>query len=172
MVFVIHWHESAMDIHVFSIPIPPSLPSPPYPSGSSQCDSLPLSHQENNLWSGIQFSSAAQSCLTLCDSTYCSMPGFPVLHHLLELSQTHLHWIGDANQPSCPLLSTSPAFNFSQHQDLFQWVALCIRWPKYQSFSFSISSSSEYSGLISFRNGWFDLLAVQRTLKSLSQYHS
>ena len=68
----------------------------------------------------------------------------------------------------CP----SPAFNLSQHQVFFSELALCIRWPKYWSFSFSINPSNEYSGLISFRMGWLDLLAVQGTLKSLLQHHS
>ena len=78
-----------------------------------------------------------------------------------------------AIQPSHPLLSPSPpAFNLSQHQDLFQGVSLRIRWPKYWSFSLSISPSNEYSGLISFRMDWFDLLAVQGTLKSLLQHHN
>ena len=74
-------------------------------------------------WKNIQFCccSVAQLCLTLCDSMDCSMPGFPVLHHLLELTQTHVHLVGDAIQPSCPLSSPSPpAFNLSQHQGLFQ----------------------------------------------------
>ena len=67
--------------------------------------------------------SVTQLCLTLCDPMNCSMPGFPVLHHPPELAQTHVHWISDAIQPSHPLLSPSPpAFNLSQHQDLFQWV--------------------------------------------------
>ena len=71
-----------------------------------------------------QFSSAPQSCLTLCDAMDCSMPGFPVLHQLPELAQTHVHWVGDAIQPSHPLLSSSPpAFNLSQHQGLFQGVS-------------------------------------------------
>ena len=89
---------------------------------------------------------------------------------LLELAQTLIHWVGDALQPSYPLSSPSPpAFNPSQHQGLFQWVgsSFQIRWPKYWSFSFSISPSGEYSGLISFRTDWFDFLEVQGTLKSL-----
>ena len=72
--------------------------------------------------SSVQLSSVAQLCLTLCDPMDCSMPGIPVLHQLLELAQTHVHWVGDALQPSHPLLSPSPpAFNLSQHQGLFQW---------------------------------------------------
>ena len=101
----------------------------------------------------------------------CSTPGFPVHHQLPELTQTDIHWIDDASQPSHPLLSPSPpAFNlirvFSNES------VLCIKWPNYWSFSFSISPSSEYSGLISFRIDWFDLLAVQGTLKSFLQHHS
>ena len=100
------------------------------------------------------------------------MPGLPVHHQLPELVQTHVHRTGDAIQPSHPLSSpSSPAFNLSQHQGLFRWV-LHIRWPKYWSFSFSISPSNEYSGLISLRIDWFDLLAVQGTLKSVLQHHS
>ena len=102
----------------------------------------------------------------------CSMPGFPVLHYLPEFAQTHVHWVSDAIQPSHPLLSPSPpAFSLSQHRGLFQWVGSSIRWPKYWSFSLSISPSNECSGLISFRMDWLDLLAVQGTLKSLLQHH-
>ena len=86
-----------------------------------------------------------------------------------ELAQTHVHWVSDAIQPSHLLLSPSPpAFNLSQHQGLFNR----IRYPKYWNLRFSISPSNECSGLISFRIDWFDLLAVQGTLKSLLQYHS
>ena len=114
-----------------------------------------------------QFSSFGQLCLTLCDPMDCSTPGFLVHHQLLELAQTHVHRVGDTIQPSHPLTSLStPSFNLSLHQGLFQRVSWC---PKYWSFSFSISSSNEYSGLISFRIDWLDLLAVQGTLKSLLQ---
>ena len=103
----------------------------------------------------------------------CSTSGFPVHHQLLELAQTHVHQVGDVIQPSHPLLSPyPPAFNLSQHQGLFSKSVLCMRWPKYWSFSFSISPSSEYSGLISFRMDWLDLLAIQGTLKSLLHHHS
>ena len=103
----------------------------------------------------------------------CSTPGFPVLHHLPELAQAHVHWDSDAIQPSCPLSSPSPAFNLSQHQDLYSKdLAICIRWSKHWSFSFRIRPSNEYSQLIYFRIDWFDLLAVQGTLKSLLQHHS
>ena len=116
--------------------------------------------------------SVAQSCLTLCDPMNYSLPGFLFLHHL-ELAQNHVHWVSDAIQPSHPLSSPSPpAFNLSQHRGLFSESVVCIRWPKDWSFSFSISPSSEYSWPISFRMDWLDLLAVQRTLKSLLQHHS
>ena len=118
----------------------------------------------------VQFS---QSCLTLRDAMDCSMPGFPVHHQLQELTQTHVHWVGDAIQPSHRLSSPSPrAFNHSQNQGLFQWVSSLHQVAKDWSFSFSISPSNEYSGLISFRMEWLDLLAVQGTLKSLLQHHS
>ena len=120
----------------------------------------------------VQFSSVAQSCLTFCDPMDCSMPGFPFNQQLLELAQTHVPHIGDAIQPSHPLSSPSPpAFNLSQHESLFRESVLHITWPKYWSFSFSfsISPSNEYSGLISFRMDWLDL---QETLKSLLQQHS
>ena len=113
----------------------------------------------------------AKLCPTLRDPMNCSPPGFPVLHHLPELAQSHVHGVSDASPPSHPLLSPSPpSLNLSQHQGLFQELALCIRWPKYWSFSFSISPSNEHSGLIFFRIDQFDLLAVQGTLKSLLQH--
>ena len=94
-----------------------------------------------------------------------SKPGLPVHHQLPESTQTHVYWVGDAIQPSHPLSSPSPpALNLSQHQG--------VRGPKYWSFSFNISPSSEHPGLISFRMDWLDPLAVQGTLKSLLQHHS
>ena len=123
--------------------------------------------------SRVQFTSVAQSCLTLCDPIDCSTPGLPVHHQLLELAQTHVHWVGDAIQPSHPLSSSSPpAFSLSQHRVFSNESVLHIRWPQYWSFSFSISPPNEYSWLISFRIDWFDLLAVQGTLKSLLQHRS
>ena len=116
--------------------------------------------------------SVAQLCLTLWDPMDCSTPDIHVFHYLPEFAQTHVRWVGYAIQPSCPLSPPSPAFNLHQHQGLFSESVLCIRWPKYWSFSFSISPSNEYSGLISFRMHWLDLLAVQGTLKSLLQHHS
>ena len=121
----------------------------------------------------VQFSSVAQSCLTLCDSMNCSPPGLPVHHQHPESTQTSVHCVGDTIQPSHLLPSPSlPAFNLSQHQGFLQESAFPISWRMYCSFSFSISPSNEYSILISFRIDWLDLLAVQGTLKSLLQYHS
>ena len=102
-----------------------------------------------------------------------STPGIPVHHQLPEFTQIHVHQVSDAIQPSHPLLSPStPAPNPSQHQRLFQWSTLRMRWPKYWSFSFSIIPSKGIPGVISFRMDWLDLLAVQGTLKSLLQHHT
>ena len=100
-----------------------------------------------------------------------SMPGLPVYHQLLELAQTHVYWVGDAIQPSHPLSSPSPPA-FPIIRVFSNKSTLHIRWPKYYSFSFSISPSNEYSGLIRVRMDWLDLLAIQVTLKSLLQHHS
>ena len=106
----------------------------------------------------------------------CSTPGLPVHHLLPEFTQTHVHWVGDAIQPSHPLSSPSSAFNHSQHQGLFKWVSSLHQLAKGLEFQLQteqmISLSNEYSGLISFRMDWLDLLAVQGTLKSLLQHHS
>ena len=104
----------------------------------------------------------------------CSTPDFPDHHQFLKLAQASVHRVSDAIQSSHPLSSLSPpVFNLSQHQGLIQGISSnCIRWPKYWSFSFSISPSNEYSGLISFMMDWLDHLAIQGTLKSLLQHHS
>ena len=103
----------------------------------------------------------------------CSMPGLPVHHQFPEFAQPHVHRVGDAIQPSHPLSSpSSPAFNLHSIMVFSNELTLHIRWPKYWSFSISISPSNAYSGLISFRINWFDLLGVQGTLKSLLQHHS
>ena len=130
--------------------------------------SLPPTHTPGNeCWCVV-----VQSCPTLCNSIDCSTPGSPVLHYLPEFVQIHVHWVRDAVQPSHPLLPPSPfAFIFPSIRVFSNETALCIS-PKYWSFSFSISPSNEYSGFISFRIDWFDLLAVQRTLKSLLQHHN
>ena len=115
--------------------------------------------------------SVAKSCPTLCNPMDCSTTGFPVLHSLQEFAQIHVHWVGDAIQPSHPLLpllllsSVFPSIRVFSHES-----ALQVRWPNY--WSFSISPTNEYSGLISFRIDWVDLLAVQGTLKSLLHHHS
>ena len=116
----------------------------------------------------VQFSSVAQLCPTLCDPMNHSMPGLPVHHQLPEFTQTHVRRVGDAIQPSHPLFSLSPPSIrvFSNES------TLRMRWPKSWSFSFSISPSNEYPGLISFRMDWLDLFEVQGTLKSLLQHHS
>ena len=100
-----------------------------------------------------------------------STPGISVHHQLPEFTQTHVHWVGDAIQPSHPLSSPSPPV-FPSISVFSDESALHIRWPKYWSFSFNISPSNEYSGLISFRMNWLDHLVVQGTLKSLLQHHS
>ena len=97
----------------------------------------------------IQFSSVTQSCPTLCNPMDCSTPRFPLHNQVPKLAQTHVHWVSKAIQPSHLLSPSPPAFTLSQHQGLFQWVSSCIRWPKYWRFSYSISPSNEYSGLIS-----------------------
>ena len=103
----------------------------------------------------------------------CSTPGLSVLHHCPELAQTHVHWVDDAiKQSHPPSPSSPPAFNLSHHQGLFQWVESLHHVVRHWSFSFSIGPSNEYSGLISVRIDWFDLLAVQGTLKSLLQHHN
>ena len=103
----------------------------------------------------------------------CSTPGLPVHHQLPEFTQTHVHQVSDAIQLSHPLLSASPpAFNLSNSKVFSNESVLRIRWPKYWCFSFSICLSNEYSGLISFRMDWLDLLAAQGTLKSLLQHHN
>ena len=101
-----------------------------------------------------------------------STPGLPVHHQLLEFTQTHVYRVGDAIQLSHLSSPSHPAPNPSQHQGLFQWVNSSHQWPKYWSFSFSISPSGEHPGLIYFRMDWLDLLAVQGILKSLLHHHS
>ena len=119
-----------------------------------------------------QFSSVAQLCPTLYDPMDCSSPGFPVHHQLLELAQTHVHRVGGTMQtvsssvvPFSSSLSIFPSIRVFSSESV-----LCIRCPKY--WSFSVSACNEYSALISFRMDWLDLLAVQGTLKSLLQHHS
>ena len=115
----------------------------------------------------------SHSVISNCLRPHGLRSGSPVLHHLLELAQTHAHRVGDAIQPSHPLPSPSvPAINLSQYRVFSNESILCIKWPKYWSFSFSISPFNEYSRLISFSMDRFDLPAVLRTLKSLLQHCS
>ena len=102
----------------------------------------------------------------------CSRPGFSVFYYLPEFAQTHVHWVSDAIQPSCPLFPLLLPSVFPSMRVFSNQSAPCIRWPKYWSIDFSISPSKEYSGFISSRIYWFDLLAVQGTLKSYLQHHS
>ena len=120
-----------------------------------------------------QFSSVAQSCPTLCCPMDCSTPGFPVDDQFLEFTQTHFHWVSHAIhclilcQPLLLPPSLFPSIKVFSNESV-----LLIRWSEYWSFRFSISSSNEYSGLISFRMDWLDLLLIQGTVKSLLQHHS
>ena len=121
----------------------------------------------------VKFSSVAQSCPTLCNPIDCSTPGIPVYRQLPEFTQTHVHWVSGATNhlilclPLLLLPSIFPSIRAFSNES-----TLLIRWPKDWSFSFSIRPSNEYSGLISFRMDWLDLLAVQGTLRSLLQHHS
>ena len=134
---------------------------------------LPESGVVSVACSSVQFKSVTQSCPTLCDPMNCSTPGLPVHPQLPEFTQTHVHRVSDAIQPSHPLSSPfllppipSSIRVFSNESTLH------MRWPKYWSFSFSIIPSKEHPELISFRMDWLDLLAVQGTPKSLLQHHS
>ena len=123
----------------------------------------------------IQFSSVFQSCLTLCDPIDCSTPGLPVSH---QTPRVHSNFMSiELVMPSnhlilCHPLLLPPSVSLPSIRIFSNESSLHIRWPKYWSFSFSISPSSEYSELISFRIDWLDLLAVQETLKRLLQHHS
>ena len=113
-----------------------------------------------------------QSCPTLCDPMNCSMPGLPVHHQLPDPTQTHVHWVSDAIQPSYPLSSPSPpVLNLSQHQGHLKWVSSLHQIAKVLEFQLQ-HQFFQHPGLISFRMDWLDLLAVQGTCKSLLQHHS
>ena len=123
---------------------------------------------EEKLWPiSVQFSLVTQSCPSVRDPMDHSTPGLPIHHQLPEFTQTHVHWVGDAIQPSHPLSCPSPAFNLSQHQGLFEWVSCSHQVAKVLEFQLQHHPSNEHSGLISFRMDWLDLLAAQGALKSL-----
>ena len=120
-----------------------------------------------------QFSSVQSlSCVRLCDSMDCSKPGIPVHHKNPELTQTHVHWVGDAIQPSFLCHSILLLLSIFPNIRVFSIELVLRKWPKYWTFSFSISPSSEYSGLIYFRMDWLDLHGVHVILKSLLQHDS
>ena len=173
----VHWVSDAIQpSHPLSSPLlPPSI----FPSIRVLSNESVLHIRRPKYWTFSipmvfhPFSSITQSCLTLCDLMDCSMPGLPVHHQLQEFTQIHVHRVGDAIQPSHPLSSPLlPPSIFPNIRVLSNESVLHIRWPKFWSFSFSISPSSEYSGLISFRMDWLNLLAFQGTLKSLLQHHT
>ena len=117
--------------------------------------------------------SVAGSCLTLCVPMDCSMPGLPVLYHLPELVQTHVHWVSDAIQLFHPLSSPPPpAFSLSQHQGLFHWISSSHQVAKVLELQLQHQSFQWIFRTDFLRDDWCDLLAVQRTLKSLLQHHS
>ena len=123
------------------------------------------------MWTLDQFSSVTQSCLTRCDPMDCSTAGFPVHHHFPELAQTQVRGVALSSNHLCHPLLLLPSI-FLSIKVFSSESILPIRWPKYWNFRFSINSSNKYSGLISFRIDWCDLLVVQGTLKSLLQHHS
>ena len=144
-----------------------------------KCCLWPLSDSEggpdDKCLETVEFSSVAQSCLTLCNPMDCSTPGFPVYHQLPELSQTHVHRVVDAIQPSHPLSSPSPpAFNLPSIRVFSSESVLPIRWPKYWSFSFSIGPSNEiFKQLIKkswpLKNWWFQTVVLEKTWESFVQ---
>ena len=122
--------------------------------------------------SSVQFCLVSHSCPTICSPKDYSMPGLPVHDQLQKLTQTHVHQVCDAIQPSHPLSFPFPPSIFPIIRVFSNKSVLHIRWQKYWCFSFSISPSNEYSGLISFRMDRLDLLAVQRILKNPLQHHN
>ena len=136
-------------------------------SASHQLDAIRFIHLCSQF---VQFSSVLQSCPSVCNDMDCSMLGFPFHHQLPEINQPHVHRVGGAIQPSHPLPSPLILPSIFPYIRVFSSESvLPNRWANNWSFSFSISPSSEYSGLISFRMDWFDLIAVQVTLKSILQ---
>ena len=143
---------------------PASLKSPALVSGFF---TLPLAPPGKPLYEAV-----VQSCLTLCDPMNCSTPGFHVLHYLLEFAQIHIHWVGDAIQLSSSVAPFSSCLQSFPASRSFTVSRFLYQVPKVLELQLSISPSNEYSGLISFKTDWFDLLAVQGTLESHLQYHN
>ena len=135
-----------------------------------QVQTTPLFWDKSWIFLSVQFSLVTQSCLTLCDPMDCSTPGLPIHCQFPEFTQTHVHWVSGAIQPSHPLSLCRPLLLlpsiFSSIRVFSNESVLCIRWPKHWSFSFNISPSSEYSGLISFRMDWLDLPWTARVFSS------
>ena len=149
-----------------------SLPFPSYITLSPSLNWIPLLSLSSTLRGHCccRCGSAFQSCPTLCNPMDCSTPGLPVLHHLPKFEQVHVLYLSDAIHPSHLLTPSSPLpSSFPSIRDFSNESAVLIRWPKY--WSFSISPSNEYLGLIFLKIDWFDLLAVQGTFRSLLQHH-
>ena len=138
-----------------------------YPHYMRKINNLIFFHLSSFVIYSVQFSSIAELCPTLCDPMNCSTSGLPVHHQLPKFTQTHIHRVRDAIQPSYPLLSPSPPAPNPSQRVFSNESTVHMRWPKYWNFSFSIIPSKEIPGLNSFRMDWLDLLAVQVTLKSL-----
>ena len=138
-----------------------------------QCISSFLRNLHTVLHSGYSVQFFSRSVMSdLCNSMDCSTPGLSIHHQPPEFTQTHVHWVSDAIQPSHPLLYLSPpAFNLAQDQGIFKWVSSSLKVPKVLEFQLQHQSFQWYSGLISFRMDWVDILVVQGTLKSLLQHH-
>ena len=160
----VHWILQARILERVTMPF--------FKGSSRQRDLTHISHV-SCIGRHVLYHSVSQSCLTPWEPMDCSMPGFCVHHQLPELAQTHVHRVGGAIQHLilCHPLFLLPSI-FPNIRVFSNESVLRIRWPKHWSFGFSISPSNEYSGLISFRIDWFDLLAVHGTLKSLLQHHS
>ena len=142
---------------------------------TGQENGKPVQHSclENPMRISVQFNSVAHLYLTLCNPANHSRPGLPAHHQFLECTQTHVHWVSGAIQPSHPLSSPSPpTLNLSQHQVLFKWVSSSHQVAKVLEFQLPHQFSNEHPGLICFRMDWLDLLAVQGTPESLLQHRN
>ena len=144
-----------------------------WPASWEICVQVKKQHLELDMEQLVQFSSVAQLCPTLCDPMDCSTPGLRVHHHLPEFTQTHVHWVKDATQPSHPLSSPSPpTFSLSQHQGLFKWVCSLHQVVRVLEFQLQHQSFQWIFRTDFLWIDWLDLLPAQGTLKSLLQHHS